>query len=121
MSIPDKVNPQVLDAIRQNQVSVFGTSESGNVSAVSGRGKAYQSVAQSTAIAIQDATDSLRNISTISTTAIGAALAEWMVTQKEQPSKAIIDEVLKVQEKATLNFEAVGLAAISIADQYPSS
>lgn len=40
--------------------------------------KAYQSVAQSTALAIQDSVDNLRNINTISTTALGVAVAQML-------------------------------------------
>ncbi len=41
-------------------------------------GLGAQSVAQSMALAIQDSADLLRNISTIETTAIGAATTKWL-------------------------------------------
>ncbi|MFM2480553.1 hypothetical protein [Celerinatantimonas sp. YJH-8] len=41
---------------------------------------AHQSIAQSTALALADATDNLRNINTISTTAISAALSQLIET-----------------------------------------
>jgi hypothetical protein len=48
-------------------------------------GKVYQSVAQSAAIAIQDAADALRNLTTIEATAAGVAMAE-MLRQQAPPT-----------------------------------
>ena len=54
--------------------------------------RAYQAVAQSSAIVIQDAADYLRNMETISTTAIGSALAKALNDpDKIDAAKAIID------------------------------
>ena len=41
---------------------------------------AQQSIAQSTALAMADATDNLRNLNTLSTTAIGVALSQFLET-----------------------------------------
>lgn len=41
-------------------------------------GKVYESISESTAIAIQDATDNLRNINTIATTAFGVAVSQFL-------------------------------------------
>ncbi len=59
------VDPTVMEIIN---VAQNATLLDPGVIVHSGNGKAYQSVAQSAAIAIQDATDALRNITTISTT-----------------------------------------------------
>lgn len=67
------IDPAILDAIRQTQDAVL---RGGTVEA--GAGRAYQAVAASAAIAVQDATDMLRNISTVSTTAIGVAMAQMI-------------------------------------------
>ena len=45
--------------------------------------KAFQSVAQSTALAVQDAVDNLRNVNTISSTAIGVAMAQMLAVPAE--------------------------------------
>ena len=88
----------------------------------SGAGKAYQSVAQSTAIAIQDATDALRNLSTISTTAIGVAMTHMLA----DPSNAaqyekIISQAQDVMAKAVEHFKTVGLEADTVLKHFPIS
>lgn len=85
-----------------------------------GAGKAYQSVAQSTALAIQDATDALRNINTISVTAIGVAIAQML----ESPAtavqyQAVITQIFTVNAKAAENYTAIGKDAITILKDYP--
>ena len=57
-----------------------------------------QSVAQSMAIAVQDVVDLMRNISTIETTAIGAATAKWI----EQPENVFYPTII-ASSTATLN------------------
>lgn len=85
----------------------------------SGAGKAYQSVAQTAAIAVQDAADTLRNISTIATTATGVAMAEFLATGMPD-----MQEFLKVTEKmmanATKDFAAVGEASSKIVSEFKS-
>lgn len=73
---PSNVNAQVIDVINQVQTATMATT----VVKTSGAGKAYQSVAQSAAIAVQDAADALRNVSTIATTAAGVAMAQYLAT-----------------------------------------
>lgn len=69
--------------------------------------KAQQSVAQSTAIAVQDATDNLRNISTISSTAIGVALAKLIETKDPKYAEVIV-EAQKALTNASAHFADVG-------------
>src|SRR5215469_7562696 len=52
-------------------------------------GRAYLSVAQTAAIAIQDATDYLRSISTISSTAAGIGIAMVIAGETEKGAKVI--------------------------------
>lgn len=85
-----------------------------------GAGKAYQSVAQSMAIAIQDATDNLRNLNTITTTAIGVALAEGIATGNMSTYADVLTQVNTVLTNATTNFGALGTAATTIAQNFPS-
>jgi len=80
--------------------------------------KAQQSVAQSSAIAIQDATDNLRNISTITTTAIGVALSQLLATGDPKYIK-VIEEAQKVLAKSTENFADVGKKSSKILDDFP--
>ena len=88
---------------------------------VQGAGKAYQVVAQSMAIAIQDATDHLRNISTISSTAVAVG-TELMIANPEkfeQYSK-ILDKAQGSITRATLSFEKIGKDAGQILKDFPS-
>ncbi len=68
---------------------------------------AQKSVAQSTSIAVQDATDNLRNLSTISTTTIGVALAKFLAT-KDPLYVGVIKEAESVATNAAKHFADVG-------------
>ena len=69
--------------------------------------KAQQSVAQSAAIAVQDASDNLRNISTISSTAIGVALAQLLATGDPKYAD-VITQAQKALTSASEHFADVG-------------
>jgi len=95
-------------------------SEVPHVAATSSAGKAYQFVAQSSAIAIQDATDYLRNMSTIATTAAGVAAAQ-MIEHPEQVAelqKIIVAAQSMVQEAAN-NFEMISQKAAQAINNFP--
>jgi len=93
-----------------------------NASAIrlAGAGRAYQSVAQSTAIAIQDATDYLRNVSTISATATGVAMA-YVVAGQVPKATPIFNQVKDTMQQAIQTYKDIGDAAIQIASNYPQS
>ena len=84
-----------------------------------GAGKAYQAVAQSTALAVQDATDNLRNLSTISSTAQGVAMAQLLATGENKYAKAI-EVAQKMSEAAAQNFKTIGVNASDILKGFPS-
>lgn len=82
--------------------------------------KAYEFVALSSGIAIQDATDNLRNINTLSTTIIAAAMAQSL----EHPGSTddmqkIIEMAHKVSDEASSNFERVNKNATSMLKNFP--
>lgn len=86
-----------------------------------GAGKAYQSVAQSTALAIQDATDNLRNINTIVATVLGVAMAQAL----ENPTMAtqyqpVITMAESLSTQAAANFLTIGQNAATVLEGYPS-
>lgn len=84
-----------------------------------GAGKAYQSVAQSTAIAIQDATDYLRNMNSITATAIGVSLAKFIETG--DPQYALAAELAQaINTQAANNFKTIGTNAADVLSGYPS-
>jgi len=84
-------------------------------------GRAYQSVAQSAAIAIQDGTDYLRNVSTISTTSIGVAMALLVAGDPKGNASTIIQTAQSVASAAVTQFTQVGTAAVQVATDFPKS
>lgn len=80
-------------------------------------GRAYQSIAQSIAISVQDAVDNLRNIETISTTATGVAMAQFLAT-KDPAYAEVIAQAQTVMATAITNFQAVGKAAAQIVQEF---
>jgi len=84
-----------------------------------GAGKAYQSVAQSTAIAVQDATDNLRNINTISATAMGVSMAQFLETGDSKYAQAI-ELAQKMATQAAGNFMLIGTNAADVLKGFPS-
>lgn len=112
---PTQVNPQVIDAINQVQLATM----SPQVVLTSGAGKAYQSVAQSTAIAVQDAADALRNISTIATTAAGVAMAQYLATGEQRYANALT-KAQEMMQNATDDFTNIGMAASNVLKNFPA-
>ncbi|MDQ0462815.1 purine nucleoside phosphorylase [Caulobacter ginsengisoli] len=115
MSDPTIVDPQVVDAINQVQQATMAP----QVVLTSGAGKAYQMVAQACAMAVQDATDALRNINTISATAIGVAMAQLLETGDPR-YVAVLAEAQKLLVDANANFAATGEAAAAVLKSFPS-
>lgn len=115
MPDPTAVNPQVIDVINQVQLATM----SPQVVLTSGAGKAYQSVAQSTAIAVQDAADALRNISTIATTASGVAMAQYLATGDAKYTN-VISEAQRMMQAATEDFHRIGGAAATVLKGFPA-
>ena len=72
----------------------------------------------STAHAIQDATDYVRNVTTIATTAIGMALSK-LVETKDPSYGAIIETAQQSITAAAENMKNIGAAATEIAKSYP--
>ncbi|MGK7941431.1 MAG: hypothetical protein AB4062_15040 [Crocosphaera sp.] len=87
-----------------------------------GAGKAYQSVAQSMAIAVQDGTNYLENVLTISTAAIGVAMSKIVANPYENIPKyqPVIEQAGKTIEMATKNLANIGKEAGEILKNFPS-
>lgn len=68
---------------------------------------AHQSVSQSSALALSDATDNLRNLNTLSTTAIGTALSQLLETG-DLKYVQVIEQAQKVVTSGAENFGVVG-------------
>lgn len=83
-------------------------------------GQAYQSVAQSAAIAIQDAADYLRNVTTIATTAAGVAMAQYLANPAgAEQYRAVMAETQKFVAAAMSNFETIGVNAEKLLKHFP--
>lgn len=87
--------------------------------ASTGAGNAYQAVAQSAAIAIQDATENLRNLSSIGSTAIGVAMAQYLSTGKPE-FKDAMERAQAIVTQATADFRSVGEHAAFIVNSFPT-
>jgi len=110
------VNPKIMNTLQAvQQASLTGT-----VISHSGAGKAYQSVAQSSAIAIQDATDQLRNFGTIGTTAAGVAVAQMLATGDYQTFGNVLKEINKMLTDSADNFNTVSGYASSVVSEFPT-
>ncbi len=83
-------------------------------------GIAYRAVAQSTAIAIQDAVENLRNINTVALTMIGAASAQSISdpSSVDQMQK-VIEMAQKITEDAIANLSKVGTATNQLLMNFP--
>lgn len=117
MPDPATVNAQVIDIINQAQTATM----SHQVVLTSGAGKAYQSVAQSSAIAVQDATDALRNITTMATSAAGIAIAQ-MLANPDTVSQytPVLDAAKAIMSTAAQDYATIGSTAASILQEFPS-
>jgi hypothetical protein len=112
-----KVNSQIVDAVRQTRNAV--RIDASDTSKVVDPGIAYQKASQAAAFAVQDATDYLRNIMTIASTAQGMALKMYLETQVPTPWADIITEAQKAVTAAAENLEKVGQSATSVATNFP--
>ncbi|MBC7905273.1 MAG: hypothetical protein H7Y60_00810 [Rhodospirillaceae bacterium] len=113
--MPSTVDAQIIDVINQVQSATLNP----QVVLTSGAGKAYQAVAQSTAIAVQDAADALRNVSTIATTAAGVAMAQLLATGDAKYADALAQTQL-MMKSATEDFAQVGAAASAVLKNFPT-
>lgn len=117
MPDPTTVNPVVIDIINQAQTATM----SNQVVLTSGAGKAYQSVAQSSAIAIQDATDALRNITTMATSAAGIAIAQMLANPaKVSEYSQVLQEAQNIMSNAASDYASIGSTAASILQDFPA-
>ncbi|WP_124974408.1 hypothetical protein [Aphanothece sacrum] len=88
-----------------------------------GAGKAYQSVAQSMAIAVQDATNYLENALIVSSAAIAVA-TEKIVSNPPANLPIytpVIQQAGKTVTMAAQNFSDIGMKAAAVLKNFPSS
>lgn len=110
------VNPQIMNSIQAVQQATL----TGDVIRHSGAGKAYQSVSQSAAIAVQDATDQLRNMGTIGTTAAGVAISQLLATGNVDQCTNVIQQIQTLMSTSAESFKTIGESAGSVVNNFPS-
>lgn len=109
MSKDHWVNPQIVDALAVSRQAAMEADEI----RINGAGQACRSVAQSMAMAVQDATDNLRNVSQICTTATGIALARLLETNNESYQQAL-RTTAHVNDRAVERFKTIGIHAVGM-------
>ncbi len=87
----------------------------------SGAGKAFQFVAQSAAMAVQDATDNLRNMSILSSTAIGVAMSQLMSSGDTKTWIPVIVAAQDIVKQSAADFKTIGLIAANVVNEFPTS
>jgi hypothetical protein len=104
------VDARILDAVNQIQSAVMQQ----QVVLTSGAGKAYQSVAHSAAIAVQDAADAMRGISIIAATASGVAMTKFLANgdPKYLAAVAAAQDMIKLGTDEFARAAAVAAAAV---------
>lgn len=112
----DMVNQQIVNTIQAVQQAVM----TGDVIRHSGAGKAYQSVSQTSAIAIQDAADQLRNMNTITTTAAGVAISQLLATGNVEQCTAVMGQLKTLMTDSAENFKTVGQNASTVLSGFPT-
>ncbi len=115
MSALTTVNPQILDAVTQTNKNVLQGARA------AGSGIAYQHVAQSAAIAIQDAVEYLRNIAAVSTATTGVAMGMLLAEQRPQCANAALEAAQTAMKNASALFAEVGANAANVLKNFPSS
>lgn len=83
-----------------------------------GASRSYQLVAQSAALAVQDATDHIRNVNTIGAAAMGAGIANFLTTGNPQHIDTLHEQTKALNEEAVSNFKSVGDNASSVVNTY---
>jgi len=96
-----------------------GSGSTGPTALEQSTARAVQSVGQTTAIVIQDAGDMLRNITTIETTAIGAATSAWIASEGvDVLYEAVIDKGMSIMNDAAALYVTIGQAAYKVLNQF---
>lgn len=108
-------NSELLEAVEQ----IVQASLNPQVIQSGGAGKAYQAVAQSAALAIQDAVDALRVTTATATTASGIALAQFLASGDARYLD-VLSHAQAMVTKAIEDLGSVGDAATAVLAEFPS-
>ncbi|MCU1226413.1 MAG: hypothetical protein JWQ42_4506 [Edaphobacter sp.] len=115
MSDLSTLNAQLLDSIKQVRSAVSYP----DITIETGSGKAFNFVAQAAAMAVQDATDNLRNISTMSTTAIGVAMTQLISSGDVQTWGPVVQVAQTLVRNCAVDFQTIGTQAAEVLRSFP--
>lgn len=102
------------DESSQASTSTLATSHTGLGSSEAAQAKALLFVAQSSAMAIQDAVENLRSVNTISATAMGAAMAHMLSTGDINTFAQILQQATTMQTNSMQHFQSVAKCAADL-------
>ncbi|MEJ2692696.1 MAG: hypothetical protein P8166_06440 [Candidatus Thiodiazotropha sp.] len=114
---PNEVNGQIIDAVKTSTGAVpdKAVSTPHGTSTVYANTIAYPKVSQAAAFAVQDATDYLRNIMTMSTTAQGVIFKLMVEDEAKAPLYIpILEQVQAAVTASQENLQAVGKSAAAV-------
>jgi hypothetical protein len=109
------VDAEVIDAINQAMQAAMQP----QILQASATGKAYQMVAQSCALAVQDAVDSLRNVNMLADAAAAAALSQY-VASGDDSYQRVLEATMKMRTQALEIYGAATAAAAAALKDFPS-
>jgi hypothetical protein len=109
------LNPQLLDSMKQVRAAVSYP----EITFDTGSGKAFNFVAQAAAMAVQDATDNLRNISTVSTTAIGVAMTQLISSGDVRTWEPVVQIAQGLVRNCAIDFQTIGAQAADVLRSFP--
>jgi len=109
------LNAQLSDSLRQIREAVVDP----KMTWESGSGKAFNFVAQAASLAVQDATDNLRNVSTVSTTAIGVAMTQLISSGDVQTWQPVVTMAQGLVKSCASDFEQIGITAAKVLQSFP--
>jgi len=111
----NSMNEMVIEAVTKTNEIVSSI----DMITAQGAGKAFQGVAHSSTLSIQDGADYLRNISTIATAGIGVA-AEKLVTTLDPQYADIINKLQESVKEAAEITKTIGMNAGAVVTNFPS-
>jgi hypothetical protein len=109
------LNPQLLDSMKQVRSAVTYP----DITIDTGSGKAFNFVAQAAAMAVQDATDNLRNISIMSTTAIGVAMTQLISSGDIRTWGPVVQVAQTLVRNCADDFQIIGTQAAEVLRSFP--
>lgn len=107
------------DSISTSLSTISDATATSSVARTQGAGKAFQSVCNSAAIAVQDSTDYVRSTGIISATAQGTAMAQLLATGDSKYVQ-VLEQAQKMMVEAASVFREIGTNAADVVKGFPT-